>query len=168
MAFSIPYNTIDIVIVTLDAALCTLAILTWLTIITARYCHKKCTTTHHDTKEMVVRAKAVVNKVYEHRFSFRSRRHFIVRALVPILKRGPDDRPDKQQTILLEHVVPDFYIEQLLLFCFILLALTAHVFVSNYLFIKTFGCSREAYIHCFAARTHFLIVDSTELDCLDF
>ena len=87
------------------------------------------------------------------------------------LRKGPDDvsnDPDKQQTILFGHVVPEFYIEQLLLFCFIMLALTAHVFASNYLFIKTFGCSREAYIHCFAARTHFLVVDGTELNCLDF
>ena len=132
MAVSIPYTTIDMVIVTVDAVLCTLAILTWLTILIARYCHTKCEATRHDANEMVTRAKAVANKVYEHRFSFKRRRHFIVRTLVPILKRGPDDRPDQQQTILLKHVVPEFYIEQLLLFCFILLALISYVFMSSY------------------------------------
>ena len=154
------------VIVTLDGALCMMAILTWLTIIIARYCRKKCEKIHHNN-ETVNGAKAVVDKVYEHRFSFKKRRHFIVRALVPVLQKGPDDRPDKQQTILLQHIVPNFYIEQLLLFCFILLALTAHVFVSSYLFIKDFGCSEEPYRHCFEARQHFLVVGSTELDCTD-
>ena len=48
-----------------------------------------------------------------------------------------------------------------------MLALTAHVFVSNYLFIKSYGCSTEHYIHCFGARIHFLVVNSTELDCTD-
>ena len=90
-----------------------------------------------------------------------------MRALVPVLSKGPDDKPDKRQTKLFKYIVPEFYLDQLLLFCFIMLALTAHVFVSNYLFIKTYGCSTEHYIHCFGARTHFLVVNSTELDCTD-
>ena len=166
---AIPYGMIDRVPVTIAAILCTLAVLTWLVILVFRHCHQKCGMDNGSdtvsTEEALGGVRYAANKCYAHRISFRRRRHIIVRTIVPILKKGPDDGPYYQQTILMKHVVPDFYIEQLLLFCFILLALTSQVFVSSYLLIKSYDCSNEPYVHCFEAQTHFLVVSDEELDC---
>ena len=101
---SIPFTIIDMLIMTLDIVLCTIAMLIWLTIITIRYC-RKLNNYEPDTAQ-------VDGEVREHCLNFTRRRHFIVRALVPLLKKGPNDQPGKWQTILFnKYIVPEFYLD---------------------------------------------------------
>ena len=65
------------------------------------------------------------------------------------------------------YLVPPFFMYQLLLFSFVVLALSIEVFISSYLFIKSYGCSTEPYVHCFEAKAHFLVIGTEELDCTD-
>ena len=91
--------------------------------------------------------------------------HRCVRYFLPVLKRGSSDSKTNIQTVLLNRVVPSIFMEQLLLFTFVVVALSLHVFISSYLFIKSYGCSTEPYVHCFEAKVHFLVISDTKLDC---
>ena len=88
--------------------------------------------------------------------------HKCVRCIFPWLEEGCENT-----YTLFGYTVPKFFIEQLLIYFIVTLTLSTQVFISSYLFIKSYGCSMEPYIHCYEAKVHFLIIGAEELDCKD-
>ena len=123
--------------------------------------NNKAQVTETDCDEIDYEIIEKVNKL----FNVERCMHRCVRYFLPVLKSGPNDSKTNIQTILLNRIVPSIFMEQLLLFTFVVLALSLHVFISSYLFIKSYGCSTEPYVHCFEAKVHFLIISNTKLDC---
>ena len=61
----------------------------------------------------------------DRRFSIKKNMHKFVRYVLPAM-----------QIVLRECIVPSLYVKQLLLFSFVVLALSVYIFISSYLFIK--------------------------------
>ena len=138
--------------------------------------------THSDEDNVVERIRNVVENVVEkvpdillsdEVFNFEHKMHCLVRQIFPSLSEGrlKEGNKVKEITVLTygddHYYVPTTFLYQLFLFTFVMLALTVQVCISSYLFLKSYGCSTEPYVHCFEARNHFLIIGTEELDCTD-
>ena len=141
------FIVLDVLPVAAAGFVCTLGIIFWLVIVACLH----------------INQLEWINKYFSIEFNV----HRFMRYVFPVLKAGPNDCKlnDEMQTILLGYEVPSFFVEQLLLFSFVVIALSAQVLISSYLFIKSYGCSTEPYIHCFEAKAAFLDHNSVELDC---
>ena len=124
----------------------------------------------HDVVTVSKKDIILIDKV----FDFEHKMHCLVRYSFPSLTEGrmkEEDDEIREITVLNDgndhYRIPTIFVYQLLLFSFIVLALSTQVFISSYLFIKSYGCSTEPYVHCFEAKVHFLVIGMEELDCTD-
>ena len=193
----LPFAIIDVVLVSLTGFVCTLAIVVWLVLICIHFISerqekredaepkqkKDATTETHELHQFTGTqmngedepdgAFANTMKKADKQLSIHKNMHVFVRYFFPVLKKGSNNIDASgeaivdETTILLNREVPNIFLKQLLLFTLVVLALSLHVFISNYLFVKSYGCSTEPYVHCYEAKVHFLIVDNKELDCTD-
>ena len=170
----LPFAIIDTAIISITGLVSTLAVVLWIVIIVLRHISKKHKSSNNSEDGYVftkdsnglsnvnVGTEAITKM--DRWFNIEKNMHLFVRYIIPTFK-GAESADGKIKTILLDYVVPSIYIEQLLLFSFVVLACSLQVFISSFLFLKSYGCSTEYYVHCYAARVHFLIIEDRQLDC---
>ena len=168
LTHGLPFAIIDAAIISVTGLVCTLAVIFWIVIIVLRRIGRKHMSSNVSDDDYVMlkgsrnSLSTQAAKKIDRWFNIDKNIHLFVRYYLPVFESESIESDGR--TILLNHV-PTIFMEQLLLFSFVVLALSTQAFVSNYLFIKSYGCTTERYVHCFKGKVHFLTVEDEQLDC---